>query len=99
MAEKYGLTLLGKVRVFRKDKEIQGKNKKTFTVTDVWFNVSEKEDSGEWFNKSVNLLFKKGLDKPDNNTTISLVAFPVITGNGEYRKVAYMVTDWNETNE
>ena len=99
MAEKYGLTLLGKVRVFRKDKEIKGKNKKTFTVTDVWFNVSEKEDNGEWFNKSVNLLFKKGLDKPENNTTISLVGFPVITGNGDYRKVAYMVTDWNETNE
>ena len=92
----YGLNILGAIRVFRKDKEIQGKGKKTFNVTDVWFNVSEKEDDGTYFNKSMNLLFKKGLDYPENNTVIQLTGFPVITGTGDYRRIAFMVTDWKE---
>lgn len=95
MANKYGLQLMGKIRVFRKDKEITGKGKKTFTVTDVWFNTSEKEEDGSYFNKSTNLIFKRDLDKPDNNTVILISnAFPAITGTGDYRRVAYMVTDW-----
>ena len=96
MTEQYGLNILGKIRVFRKDKEITGNGKKTFTVTDVWFNVSEKEDDGTYFNKSMNLLFKKGLDYPENNTVIQLTGFPVITGAGDYRRIAFMVTDWKE---
>ena len=92
----YGLNILGAIRVFRKDKEITGNGKKTFTVTDVWFNVSEKEDDGTYFNKSMNLLFKKGLEYPENNTVIKLTGFPVITGTGDYRRIAFMVTDWKE---
>lgn len=92
----YGLNILGAIRVFRKDKEITGNGKKTFTVTDVWFNVSEKEEDGSYFNKSMNLLFKKGLDYPENNTVIQLTGFPVITGTGDYRRIAFMVTDWKE---
>ena len=92
----YGLNILGAIRVFRKDKEIQGKGKKTFNVTDVWFNVSEKEEDGSYFNKSMNLLFKKGLEYPENNTVIQLTGFPVITGTGDYRRIAFMVTDWKE---
>lgn len=98
--EKYGLTLLGKVRVFRKDKEFKDeKTKKNFEITDVWFNVSEKEDNGEYVNKSVNLLFKKDLPLPENNTIIVLDAFPVLSGVGKYRKVAYMVMNWEQANE
>ena len=96
MTQQYGLNILGTIRVFRKDKEIQGKGKKTFNVTDVWFNVSEKEEDGSYFNKSMNLLFKKGLEYPENNTVIQLTGFPVITGTGDYRRIAFMVTDWKE---
>ena len=103
MTQQYGLNILGAVRVFRKDKEITGHDKEPFifenfyeTVTDVWFNVSEKEDDGSYFNKSMNLLFKKGLDYPENNTVIQLTGFPVITGTGDYRRIAFMVTDWKE---
>ena len=96
MTQQYGLNILGAIRVFRKDKEIQGKGKKTFNVTDVWFNVSEKEEDGSYFNKSMNLLFKKGLDYPENNTVIQLTGLPVITGTGDYRRIAFMVTDWKE---
>ena len=92
----YGLNILGAIRVFRKDKEITGHGKKIFTVTDVWFNVSEKEDDGTYYNKSMNLLFKKGLEYPENNTVIQLTGFPVITGTGDYRRIAFMVTDWKE---
>lgn len=96
--EKYGLQICGKVRVFRKDKEIQGRGKKTFTVTDVWFNVSEKDDDGSWFNRSMNLLFRKDVACPKNNSTIWIIeAFPVITGDGDYRKIALMVMDWRES--
>ena len=92
---KYGLNVEGKIRVFRKDKEIEGQNKKKFTVTDVWFNVSEKQDNGEYFNRSMNLVFKRGVPYPDNNTTIIIKdAFPVITGNGNYRKIALLVGSW-----
>lgn len=94
--KQYGLQVMGAIRVFRKDKVIQGNGKKTFTVTDVWFNVSEKEEDGNYFNKSTNLIFKKGLDYPENNTVIELAGFPVITGSGEYRRIAIMVTDWKE---
>lgn len=90
----YGLQTLGRVRVFRKDKEVKGQNKKSYTISDVWYNVSEKEEDGTYFNQSQNLLFKRGLDLPENNRTIELSAFPVITGNGKWRKIALMVTDW-----
>lgn len=97
MTNTYGLNVLGAIRVFRKDKDIQGKGKKTFTVTDVWFNVSEKEENGDYFNKSMNLLFKKGLEYPENNSLITInSAFPVITGNDKYRKIALMVTDYTQ---
>jgi hypothetical protein len=92
---KYGLSVLGKIRVFRKDKEIQGKGKKSFTVHDVWFNVSEQDESGNYFNKSMNLIFKRGLELPENNTVIQIIsAFPVITGQGEYRRIALLVEAW-----
>lgn len=91
----YGLQTLGRVRVFRKYKVIEGQKKKKYEISDVWYNVSEKEEDGTYFNKSQNLLFKKGLDLPENNTTIELSAFPVITGNGKWRKIALMVTDWS----
>lgn len=92
---KYGLNVNGVVRVFRKDKQIKGQNKKTYDITDVWYNVSEKEEDGTYFNRSMNLLFKRDLAPPENNTVINIVnAFPVITGNGDYRKIALMVTDW-----
>ena len=99
MTKQYGLTLFGATRVFRKDKEISGKNKKTFTISDVWFNISEKEDDGSYFNRTQNLLFKKGLELPENNKVIQLSGFPVITGNGDYRKIAYMITEWEPVNE
>jgi hypothetical protein len=93
--QKYGLNVLGKIRVFRKDKEIKGQNKKTFTVHDVWFNVSEKEENGNYFNKSMNLIFKRGLALPENNQVIQIIsAFPVITGTGDYRRIALLVEEW-----
>jgi hypothetical protein len=95
MANNYGLTIMGNIRVFRKDKEITGKNKKSYEIHDVWFNVSEKEENGNYFNRSMNLLFKRGLALPESNQVINIVsAFPVITGNGDYRKIALMVEDW-----
>ena len=93
---KYGLTLSGKIRVFRKDKEIEGKNKKTFTVTDVWFNTSEKEESGEWFNISTNLIFPRNIDPPENNKIIEIIeAHPMITGTGKWRRIVYFVKGWH----
>lgn len=94
---KYGLNVEGKIRVFRKDKEIEGNNKKKFTITDVWFNVSEKEEDDSWFNKSMNMIFAKDIEKPENNTVIIVKdAFFIITGNGKYRKIALFVKEWEE---
>lgn len=94
MSNKYGLSFEGKIRVFVKEKEIKGKNKKTYTVTDVWFNVSEQEEDGTYFNKSMNLIFRKDLDKPTNNSVIELKGFPIITGSGDYRRIALYVSEW-----
>jgi hypothetical protein len=100
MTNQYGLTVMGNIRVFRKDKEIQGNGKKKFTVTDVWFNVSEKEENGDWFNQSMNLIFKKDTPKPENNQVITInSAFPMITGNGNYRKISLYVESWEPVNE
>jgi hypothetical protein len=92
---KYGLNVTGKIRVFRKDKTIEGQNKKKYEISDVWFNISEQNEDGTYFNLSHNLIFKKGLPLPENNTTIILEGFPMITGNGQYRKVAYYVNNWS----
>lgn len=92
----YGLTLSGVIRVFRKDKGIEDKKKKVkFTVTDVWFNTSEKDENDNWFNVSTNLIFKRGIEPPANNTVIEIIeASPMITGNGKYRKMVYYVKEW-----
>ena len=92
---KYGVNVGCKVRVFVKEKEIKGKNKKTYTVTDVWFNVSELEEDGKtYFNKSMNLIFKRGEELPLNNTVIEFKGFPIITGSGQYRRIAIFVQEW-----
>lgn len=92
----YGLKLTGVVRVFRKDKEIEDPVKKVkFTVTDVWFNVSEKDEYGNWFNVSTNLIFKRDIEPPLNNRVIQIVdANPMITGTGKYRRMVYYVKEW-----
>lgn len=91
----YGLTINGNIRVFRKDKVITGKNKKSYDITDVWFNVSEKNEDETYFNRSMNLIFKRGLELPENNQVINILsAFPMITGNGDYRKIALYVEAW-----
>lgn len=96
MSKNYGITLSGVIRVFRKDKEIQGRNKKTYNITDVWFNTSEKDDNGNWFNISTNLIFPRNIDPPENNKVIEIIeAFPMITGNGDYRKIVYYVKGWH----
>lgn len=94
----YGLSVLGKIRVFTKTKEIQAQgSKKKYTITDVWFNVSEKEEDGTYFNRSMNLIFKKGSFIPNNNTVINIIsAFPMITGQGEYRRISLFVEQWEE---
>ena len=97
MAEKakYGLQLVGTTRVFSKEKEIKGKGKKSFTITDVWFNVSEKEENG-YLNKPINLFFGKDKEKPDNNTVITIYeSFPIITGTGKWERVSYFVKSWD----
>lgn len=93
--QKYGLTISGTVRVFRKDKDIQGANNKVYTVTDVWFNVSEKNAGEEWFNIPTNLVFPRNAERPENNRIIYIKeAFPMISGSGRYRKIVYYVKDW-----
>lgn len=95
MNKKYGLTLFGTIRVFRKDKDIDGKNGKVFTVTDVWFNTSEKDEYGEWFNISTNLIFPRKTELPENNTVIEIKeAYPMVTGSGKYRKMVFYVKEW-----
>ena len=95
MAKKYGLTLSGVIRVFRKDKKIDGKNGKVFTITDVWFNTSEQDENGNWFNVPTNLIFSRRTEPPRNNTLIEIKeAFPVISGSGKYRKMVFYVKEW-----
>lgn len=94
--QNYGLTLSGTIRVFRKDKDIEGKAGKVFTVTDVWFNTSEKDEKGEWFNISTNLIFPRNIEPPENNKVIEIIeAFPMITGQGKYRRMVFYVKGWH----
>ena len=100
MTKQYGLVQMGVIRVFRKDKEIQGRGKKTFTISDVWYNVSEKEEDGTYFNRSVNLIFPRDTEKPESNTVIRIhESYPMITGDGDYRKIAYYVREWEYEKE
>jgi hypothetical protein len=91
----YGLSVMGNIRVFSKTKELKDKNsKKTYEITDVWFNVSEKNDDGSYLNKSMNLIFKRGVERPENNTVINIIsAYPIITGTGDYARIALFVQE------
>ena len=96
----YGLLVAGNIRVFRKDKELQGKNKVKYTVSDVWFNVSEKEEDGTWTNKPMDLYFKRDAEKPENNTIITITkGFFFLTGSGGYRRIALYVQEWHNPEE
>ena len=91
----YGLNINGVVRVFSKEKQIQS-NGSTFNIKDVWFNVSEKGENGEYENVSTNLVFGRNVESPVNNSIVYInEAFPVLRGKGKYRKVAYFVKNWN----
>ena len=91
----YGLSVLGNIRVFRKDKEITGRGRKTFTVTDVWFNVSEKNEDGSFFNKSMNMIFKRDTEKPENNKIINVISGRfMISGDGDFRRMSLFVEAW-----
>jgi hypothetical protein len=96
MSNQYGLTVMGNIRVFRKDKVVTGSNKKKYDITDCWINISEKNEDGSYFNKSMNLIFKRGLAYPENNQVVTInSAFPMITGSGDYRRIALFVEDYS----
>lgn len=92
----YGLSVMGNIRVFAKTKELEDKkSKKKYDIKDVWFNVSEKNDDGSYLNKSMNLIFKRGAVTPENNQVINIIsAFPIITGQGNYARIALFVQEW-----
>lgn len=92
----YGLSVMGNIRVFAKEKKIKSQNsRKEYVINDVWFNVSEKNEDGSYFNRSMNLIFKRGAERPENNSVINIVsAFPIITGDGDYRRIALFVEEW-----
>lgn len=91
----YGLQLVGKIRVFTKTREIKGSNLSKYTVFNTWFNVSKKDANGEYENVSMNLIFPKNEPKPDNNTIINIVeAFPMISGQGQYKRIVFYVKEW-----
>lgn len=93
---KYGLNIQGVVRVFRKDRQVQSNNGEQFNISDVWFNTSEKEQNGDYFNISTNLIFGRGVEPPVNNSIIQInEAFPTINGKGKYRKIVYFVKNWH----
>lgn len=93
----YGLNVLGNIRVFTKSKTIKGQGKKKYNVTDVWFNVSEKQDDGSYINKSMNIIQKKGSFIPSNNTVINIVSGRLmLTGSGDYTRISLFVEQWEE---
>ena len=99
MAKQYGMKFYGTVRVFRKDKEVQAAgSKKKYDISDLWVNVSEKNDDGSYFNKSMPLIIKRGLPLPENNTVIDFAGFPMISGNvkgdKDYRRIVLYIEDW-----
>lgn len=104
MAKQYGMKFYGTVRVFRKDKQVQAAgSKKVYDISDLWVNVSEKNEDGTYFNKSMPLIIKRGLDLPENNTLIDFAGFPMISGNvkgdNDYRRIVLYVEEWQATNE
>lgn len=104
MAKQYGMKFYGTVRVFRKDKEVQAAgSKKKYDISDLWVNVSEKNEDGSYFNKSMPVIIKRGLVLPENNTVIDFSGFPMISGNvkgdKDYRRIVLYVEDWNGTDD
>lgn len=96
----YGLHVMGVIRVFSKTKEVKGPKNKKYTITDHWFNVSEKEEDGSWFNRSMKMIFSRYSEKPGNNEIILVKdAGFLITGSGKYRRIALFVRDWEYPDE
>ncbi len=91
----YSLHVMGEIRVFAKTKEVKGAKNKTYSITDHWFNVSEKQEDDSWFNRSMKMIFGKDSDKPGNNEIIMIKdAGFLISGSGQYRRIALFVRDW-----
>ena len=104
MAKQYGMKFYGTVRVFIKDKEVQvAGSKKKYVISDLWVNVSEKNEDGSYFNKSMPVIIKRGLSLPENNTVIDFAGFPMISGNvkgdKDYRRIVLYVEEWTVTPE
>ena len=104
MATQYGLNFTGVVRIFRKDKEVQAAgSKKKYDISDFWINISEKNEDGSYFNNSMPVILKRGLEKPENNTLVMIAGFPMITGNvkgdNDYRRIALYVQEWEAAAE
>jgi len=100
MSKGYGLHVMGKIRVFSKTKEIQGAKNKKYTITDHWFNVSEKQEDGTWFNRSMKMIFDRNSDKPGNNEIIVIKdAGFIISGSDQWRRIALFVRDWEYPDE
>lgn len=98
----FGLKPTGTIRCFSKERTVTGTDKKKteYDITDYWFNVSRKEENGEYVNKSVKILFKKDAETPENNSTIVVTdAFFTVHGNGEYARIALFILAWDYIDE
>lgn len=95
---KYGLQVTGIVRAFSKTRKVKSaETKKEYTITDHWLNVSEKDENGVYFNKGMTMIFgREAKAVPNNNELVCLDdAFPMITGTGDYRRIALFVRAWH----
>ena len=95
---KYGIDTHGTIRVFAKSKGIVVKGK-TVSITDVWTNLSQKNEVGEYENVALKLIFKKDDETPENNTLIKFSGFMTKSGKGDYSRPAILVQEWDYVEE
>lgn len=91
----FGLKGHGVIRAFNKERYVKSGGK-TYQITDHWFNVSQKDDKGNYTNKSMKILFKKDSETPENNNDIVVKdSFFTLNGEGECLKIALFIMDWD----
>ena len=90
----YGVVVTGNYRIFSKDKTI-GQGKDAFTVTDYWFSFGQKNEKGEWFNRSMRVYFGKDDDRPEHNSLISFMGRLFLSGNEDFNQIAILIEEWD----
>lgn len=91
----YGLLIVGKMRIFSKERTVKSKGEK-YNFVDYSITISRKKEDDTWYNHYIPCFFPKDMDRPENNSIIAIQDSTLfITGNEGYEKLSLFIRKWD----